>query len=249
MKLKHGPLLVAALLAVVPLMTAEAKTTPKQPVPVAAPAEPPKTEPAKAEPAKPETTKTETAVPEKATKKLKVGDLEITSIEIAQGGDKIDLFASIRNNSGADETLTGAENRLEGGKVTMIQRAKDGTYAEGPVSITIPSGKRVDLSPDEQWIRITGVKGTKAHAELPLSLYFRRSPNADLMITAQSLTSSPRTLDVKIGGPIPEKKIQPPAAGPSEPPPVFATPQSAGSPAQPAQGKGVFQGLIDWFKK
>jgi copper(I)-binding protein len=247
-----------AAFAAKPVAKQAATTAPAATAP--APAEQPAAEPAAAQPAPTPApvapSPAKAAVQEKTTKSIKVGDLEITQIQMAQGGDKIDLFMTIHNNGKADETLSGAEDKREGGKATMIHKGKDGAFYEGPVSVTIPAGKSEELSPSERWVRISGVKGTKAHSEIPVALYFRRSPNAELVLTAQSLSSSSKSLDIKTKDIAAET-----SAAATEAPEMSAAPSAAAAQApaeKPAptpvkapttSGQGGIKGVLDWFKK
>lgn len=195
------------------------------------------------------------AAQDKTTKSLKAGDLEITQIQMAQGGDKLDLFMTIRNNGSADETLSGAEDKRDGGKAVMIHKGKDGVFYEGPVAIVIPAGKSEELSSSERWVRISGVKGTKDRAEIPVALYFRRSPNAELVLTSHSLSSSSKSLDVKpkeavaeAPAAVPEApELGAPAADAAAPAETKAAPAPAKAPTAP--GQGGIKGVLDWFKK
>jgi hypothetical protein len=64
-----------------------------------------------------------------------------------------------------------------------VKKDKDGKEAEGPVAIDVPADKTVDLSSGEVWLRVTKINTKPADmAVLPLSLYFRHSPNANLKI-------------------------------------------------------------------
>jgi copper(I)-binding protein len=113
-----------------------------------------------------------------------VGDLTVSHARVVYKKDHLDFFCSIKNISNADERLGGAGTPLSTGDVVMVTKDKDGKETEAPVGIILTADKTVDLSTDTSWIRIKDVKSEPKSSEIvPVTLYFRRSPNAVLKLT------------------------------------------------------------------
>jgi copper(I)-binding protein len=125
-----------------------------------------------------------------ATTSVTVGDLTVSHLHAAYKKGAIDVYMSIKNAGKGDERLGGADSALADATVVQVTKDKDGKEQEGPISQTLTADKTLDLTADTVWLRIKNVKAEPKNSDLiPLTLYFRRSPNAVLKI-AQSGSES-----------------------------------------------------------
>ena len=131
--------------------------------------------------------------PEAATSDTMVfGDLTVVHPHLDFKANHIDIFLSIKNASKGDERLGGADTTWKSSGIVQVTKDKDGKETEGPVSVTLTAEKSVDLSTSAgTWLRMKDVQTEpKSSDVVPVTLYFRRSPNAVLKIAAVGSKSS-----------------------------------------------------------
>lgn len=187
--------LIVALFALMLVSPAEAKKA-ATPAPVAKAAVPAPA--AEATPTPPVTTTTSTdtpvatppSAPVPATKaalpsSVTSGDVTMSHMSADLSHNRIDIFMTIKNNGSSDERLIGAGSTAwDIGEIVQVKKDKDGKEQESPVSINIPTGKSVELSSSDTWLRVKSIKTKpKDESVFPVSLYFRHSPNANLQIS------------------------------------------------------------------
>jgi copper(I)-binding protein len=119
------------------------------------------------------------------------GDLVVSHGRAVYSKDHIDVYVSIKNTSKFDERLGGAGSVWSSTDAVQVTKAKDGKETESPVSTTLPAGQSVDFDSDSTWLRIKSLQvEPKSNDILPVSLYFRRNPNADLKLALKGSGSS-----------------------------------------------------------
>jgi len=111
------------------------------------------------------------------------GDLTVSHARLVYKNNHLDVFLSIKNAGKSDERLGGADSAWESSGVVQVSKDKDGKEQEAPIAQVLTAGKTTDFSTDAVWLRIKDVKAQPKNTDvIPVTLYFRRSPNAALKI-------------------------------------------------------------------
>jgi copper(I)-binding protein len=130
---------------------------------------------------------------------LTLGDLTVSHPSIAYKDNHIDVYLTIKNSSKGDEHIGGADTTLKSSGIVQVTKDKDGKEQEAPISETLPAEKSVEFTKTGTWLRIKDVQAEpKSTDVVPLTLFFRRSPNAVMKIPAdagKSAGQSPSVMD------------------------------------------------------
>jgi len=129
------------------------------------------------------------------TASIVAGELTISHARVVYKKDHLDLFLSIKNAGNSDERLGGVDSP-NGSGVVQVTKDKEGKEQEGPVGQALAGEKTTEFAPDATWLRIKDVKAEPKSTDLvPVTLYFRRSPNATLKVSAKGGVDSGSVLD------------------------------------------------------
>ena len=94
----------------------------------------------------------------------------------------------LTDNGKLDDALVGAESTVSD-NITLVT-VKDKKETEGTLRVPMPMGKTAKLTPDTQFLRISGIeKSLKDGDKFQLMLHFMRAPNATVDVTVHKKSS------------------------------------------------------------
>ncbi|MDE1900646.1 MAG: copper chaperone PCu(A)C [Alphaproteobacteria bacterium] len=206
---------------------------------------------------------------EAVVSQTKAGSLEISDAHMVYKKDSLDIYLTIKNTGKVDEQLGGFDTPIAHENLVEVVD-KDGKDVQVLANETLPAGKEVEFSRGDKWLRIVGVKEPRETDIIPISLFFRRSPNANLKLALDTSeadkhpTAAPTASSPAPSAPTKEEAFAPkpkPVPAPAKPvvpgapkapaapvpPSSSASTPSASAPETPAST--THHSWLDWFKK
>ena len=120
---------------------------------------------------------------------VQAGKLTVSNARVSARKEGLDIYFSIKNTDPVDEKLSGGESAWKNSGLVQVTKDASGKETEGPLNASIAAGKTTDFNDGSTWLRLKGAEKPKDSDVVPLSLSFRRMPNALLKISGKSGSS------------------------------------------------------------
>ncbi len=129
------------------------------------------------------------AAPAKDTAPVRAKLIDATDVSTsALSKGSIDVYMSLEDGGKLDDALVNAETTLSD-KITLVT-VKDKKETEGPLRVELPMSKKVKLTSDDKFMRISGIeKSLKDGDKFQLILHFMRAPNVTVDVTVHKKSS------------------------------------------------------------